>query len=562
MQKHRTHQIDDLAQRVLPDALAPTWVLNEQHNDYGKDYLVEVGEDDGDLTGSSFYVQLKGQEKATISADGTLVKYSLESKYANYYFDKIKDLPVFLVVVDVNQERGWWLFLQPVLEADQTWRKQGSITLSLSAATNITDTDSLREAVDEAKKWMRLHHPESIHESVVAHKERIDRTDPRFDVAVSLVNDKPRFKLLAKEEVLLTFDFSGDPDEIGTKVNELIDKGALVAFKPGEVRVTGSKLFEDVEETGCSIQAAINLTGTFTIACRDSEGGELARLSDVPGRYTGGRRELWFEGELVNSPLTIKLGPLAQGVGGSVKLDLNLDKWDGQPLSQLAYFDRLYHFFHTLPHSTESEINCQQDGNQVFSVTLPIQKQPFAGPLAHYLGILSKARKVARHFDVNPTWTVESFDQENQENAEQLYAIFFEDGWRQPMPNVRLTADCIRRTFNSDAARQATKPGFLKLISDCKYMFLSEEIEVGRLVQDYSNMSIRIMDKKRRPAKRKAKGRKKKGKVSNVFRRRTVKIALVGTKKTVMRISKEEEPFSEPAAGLTMISERTKVTES
>ncbi len=63
MNKHRTHQIDDLAQRFLRDALPPTWVPNEQHRDYGKDYLVEIGEDNGDLTGSSFYVQLKGQEK-------------------------------------------------------------------------------------------------------------------------------------------------------------------------------------------------------------------------------------------------------------------------------------------------------------------------------------------------------------------------------------------------------------------------------------------------------------------------------------------------------------------
>ena len=52
MKRHRTHQIDDLAQRVLRDALHPSWVLNEQHNDYGKDYLVEIGEDNGDLTGS------------------------------------------------------------------------------------------------------------------------------------------------------------------------------------------------------------------------------------------------------------------------------------------------------------------------------------------------------------------------------------------------------------------------------------------------------------------------------------------------------------------------------
>src|SRR4051794_22299563 len=113
MNKHRTHQIDELAQRVFRDALPATWVPNEQHKDYAKDYVVEIGEDDGDLTGSGFYVQLKGQEKVEFNADGTLVKFSLETQHAAYYLDKIKDLPVFLVVVDVNKKKGWFHFVQP-----------------------------------------------------------------------------------------------------------------------------------------------------------------------------------------------------------------------------------------------------------------------------------------------------------------------------------------------------------------------------------------------------------------------------------------------------------------
>src|SRR5258707_530073 len=115
MQKHPAHQTDDLAQRILRDALPPSWVVNEQGKDYGKDYLVEIGEDNGDLTGSSFYVQLKGHEHAELSADGTLVKQSLESKHASYYFDKVKDLPVFLVVVDVAKKKAWCINIPYVL---------------------------------------------------------------------------------------------------------------------------------------------------------------------------------------------------------------------------------------------------------------------------------------------------------------------------------------------------------------------------------------------------------------------------------------------------------------
>jgi Domain of unknown function (DUF4365) len=381
MNKHRSHQIDDLAQRVFRDALPSTWVVNKQDDDYAKDYLVEIGDNNGNLSGSSFYVQLKGHERAELSADGTQVKHSFETKYAAYYLDKIKDLPVFLVVVDVKQKKGWWLFLQPILEDDQTWRKQTSITVNLPDANILTAMDRLRQAVDEAKKWMRLHHPESIHESVVAHKERVRRIDPRFDVAVSLVNDQPRFMLLPKEEVPITFTFTGDRKEIDKKVTEMIDKGELVTFQPGEVKVTGTKLFEQVEEVGCAIQAAVQLKGTLSLVCRDAEARELARLSELPGRFTGGRQELWFEGELTNSPLSIKLGPIALGMGGSVQMNLNLHRWDGQRLRQLAYFDRLHSFFRALLKSTTIMIECQQDGNSVFSVTLPLQPPSFAEAL-------------------------------------------------------------------------------------------------------------------------------------------------------------------------------------
>ena len=112
MKKPRSHQIDELAQRFFRNALPTAWTYNEQHRDYGKDYLVEIGDDDDEQTGLSFLVQLKGQEKVKSTADGSNVKFSLKNKHAAYYLDKIRDLPVFLVVVDVNSRKGWYGFVQ------------------------------------------------------------------------------------------------------------------------------------------------------------------------------------------------------------------------------------------------------------------------------------------------------------------------------------------------------------------------------------------------------------------------------------------------------------------
>ena len=549
MNKHRSHQIDNLAQQFLWSALPVTWVPNKQENDYAKDYLVEIGEENGDLTGSSFYVQLKGKERVDRTADGSQIKYPLESKYATYYFDKVKDLPVFLVLVDVSRKRGWWLFLQPALEADQAWRDQKSITVRMPAINDMTDTTRLSGAVEEAKKWMRLHHPESIHESVVAHKERITAIDPRFDVKVSLVNEQPMFTLLPKQEIPLSITFTGDREEMGRKVSDLIDKGVQVGFQPGEVRVTGSKLFEQIERVGCEIQASVNLAGTLTLVCLDAKERELARLSDVPGQFSGGRKELWFEGELVNSPLSLRLGPIAPDAGGSVQLKLNFHRWDGQRLRQLAYFARLKQFFEILPDSSSTSVECQQDGNTVFSVRTPLQTQPFAAPLARYLDTLSKARKVAERFHANPAWEVKAFDRDTQETADQLYAVFFGNGWSQPMPNVELTAECIRESFNFDIAKQANKPELVTLVgTDCEYAFFGEKIQVGKLVQQYTDMIVRVKREQPPRAGRRRKGRKKPKGATRPSRKSTVGIVLVGSEATVMNVHTEEPTSSEREA--------------
>ena len=100
---------------------------------------------------------MKGQERAKFSRDGNFVKYTLDKKYADYYHDRVEDLPVFLVVVDVSIKRGWWLFLQAALDEDQSWRGRNSVTLSLPVSNDIFDKDLMRKGVEFAKKWIKEH---------------------------------------------------------------------------------------------------------------------------------------------------------------------------------------------------------------------------------------------------------------------------------------------------------------------------------------------------------------------------------------------------------------------
>ena len=542
MKRHRTHQIDELAQRIFKNALPPTWVVNKQENDYAKDFHVEIGEDNSDLTGSSFFVQLKGQEKADISADGSLVKYCLEIKYAAYYLDKIKDLPVFLVVVDVNSKKGWWLFLQPVLDANQAWRKKGGqnakkkpcVTVSLPISNDISDTASLRMAVEEAKKWMRLYHPASIHEAIVAHKERITRTDPRFDVRTSVVNDRPSFTLLAKQDVSIKMTFSGTPGEINKKVSDLLDKGALVEFSPGELTISGSPLFEQMERTGVTMKVGIDLPIKMSLTCRNAEGKELAKLSDLTGTITGGRLELFCEAGLAGSLFSVTMGPIRSDNLGSmkVKVKINLNQWENQRLHHLSYFDYLQRFFAALSGSTATTIECEHNGNIVFSATAPLQSVPFVAPTAYLLETLRQARRVAERLNLNPIWTVNKFDWDSEQAIKELYGVFFENAWLASIPGLRIVWKAQKaQTFGSDGSR--TKGRFVRVTSNWSYSFLGERfVPIERIVRETTEMNLAF-----RKTRRKVNGPKgQRGNVRKQLSRTSLECILTGSPKSMMRV--------------------------
>jgi hypothetical protein len=491
MKRHRTHQIDELAQQYFRATIPVTWSYNEQVHDYGKDYLVEPGEEDGEQTGLNFFVQLKGQEAVEFTRDGKQVKFQLETMHAAYYVDKVKDLPVFLVVVDVNRKKGWYHFLQPDLETDRSWRKQKSVTIRLPASNDLAHRTKLLEDIVSAKRMMRLLHPESIQDTIAAHKRRIRTLDPRFDVAVSLVNETPMFELRALEPVSWQVEFRGGKKKAREKVSELLDKGMLVEFKPGEVKITGSPLFEEFEQTGGAMQAALDLPATVTLVYRNAEGRVVGQLTDVPGRIKGGRKELWFDGRLEASPLSARLGPMGRGTSGSMRVNWNLAHWDEQKILHLAYFDKLLDFTRDLADSAAADVQCQVHGTEFFSVTVPQNMGRVPEKLSLYMALIDKARKVAQRFGINPAWTVKTFDADSQQTARDLYALFFEGKLVRKTPNLTAKLTVSKTSFRPEVLKQAKGLVPLSVVSDWGATLLGEKFEIGTVTDEYTAVKLR-----------------------------------------------------------------------
>lgn len=134
----------------------------EDQEDYGVDYELEMLDQKGKATGLILKVQQKGAKHVTVSRDGKWVLYAdLPLEKMKYYL-KDMSIPIFFVVVDASDERMWWTRLQGEPEVENAYRAavaadHKTMTVRLPAANMLPDTlDKMFEARTEAKTSILL----------------------------------------------------------------------------------------------------------------------------------------------------------------------------------------------------------------------------------------------------------------------------------------------------------------------------------------------------------------------------------------------------------------------
>lgn len=490
MKRPEQHQIDELAQRVFKNKLPASWVVNEQTNDYGKDYLVEIANEENELTGTAFYVQLKGQKSVRQSKDRMHVKFSLESKYARYYAENIRDLPVFLVVVDTSVEGAWWLFLQNYLDDDQRWKRQQSFTIDLPTINKLDNSESVAKAVKNAQNWLRARHPTAIPDAINAYQCKLEKLDPRFRVSVSYRDGGTHALIEPRTEpVSVTLKLTGDTHMITQKMTDLIGRGKKVRLEDGEFEFEGSSLFTSYGPGPVEIQWASSHQGTATIVLFDEEKNEISRVSEIGGTYTGGVSELRFKSAPSKLPVCIETPALHES-GGSLQLKFPLSVWDGSPILHLPYFDRAYAFFAAMVRCSYLKTEFHIDGNLLAEGKLSTFHMPKAESIEQLVASLSKARKVFRHANLNPIWSLSRFDEDFFDTVNLVHALLFEDGIRKPLPDHSFTIPIKRNTLNEDVLKEPPKPALLRLSSESKAVILDQEIQLGTVSDDYNDVMI------------------------------------------------------------------------
>ena len=404
MQKHLTHVIDEEAVGIFKRALPPKeWTVYDIKPDYGKDHKVELV-DGGEHTGLTFWVQIKGQKIVRRLKDGTIA-FKLERKDLDYHNKLL--VPLFLIVVDVTNQVGYWVFLQEYVRTrlrNDAWRTQDYIQIHLSASNTLSKTSLLRQAVREAIRYMT---GLTFHADIGVEQQRLEAIDPRFRVEITAGAGGRCYRFHSDEEISIRLSYKdGDPNS--GKIEDILDLAQPVVIRGGEIEMKGSPLLEFMfERAGDSdVRLEFNkLVQGFANLIRNDEAGEIrGRVEAIPCKIKCGRAVARIEARLPSDLLVLIMTiPFEPAGATQVSMSVNLSTWSGRRLMDLPLFDQLAGLLLNFGAGHRLAFECFAPGQRVLRGTLSFeQDQPYEG-VSFLIEILRKARAIAALRSVNPT---------------------------------------------------------------------------------------------------------------------------------------------------------------
>lgn len=403
-----TREIDKRAQDTFSIMLPPSWLVRKQDPDIHIDYFVETTHG-SDPSGLVFGVQLKGTTRPTLSKN--FIKYPLKTKHLKYYLDRVKQ-PVFLIIIDVNKKGGYWIFIQEWAKnqlINESWRKQKIITVKIPITNSISEHAIFHAHIQEADIYMKELWPSSILSAVEKERNSLEELDPRIKVDISLHNGRPHYSLSANEK--FQFDFQvKNFSENKKRFTELINLGKGMSLGMEEIiGISGSPLLENIFKKAqggkLEIQPGIVVSPNITLTTSDSSQNQHT-LFGITGKMSGGKKGIHFEGSLSKSPLKFGFFIHEEAFKFKIKANFGFDfkPWENQPILQLAYFEKIQEFFALLQETRFFVINCEIDGNEIFSGKGKLSEH-ICNEMAQtleYLAVIGKIRLIGRFVGINP----------------------------------------------------------------------------------------------------------------------------------------------------------------
>ena len=162
MSKMNPKEINRRAGKIFESKIPDNCVIRPQEDqeDYGIDYELELMEPNDKATGFIFKVQQKGQETAVYSPDAKYLVFSgLSVERMTYYLEKVR-IPVVVSVVDIATDSAVWIILHGNPEINKAYSAavaagQETMSIKIPVANRLPDTfDKLIAACGDANKTL------------------------------------------------------------------------------------------------------------------------------------------------------------------------------------------------------------------------------------------------------------------------------------------------------------------------------------------------------------------------------------------------------------------------
>ena len=153
MKKPTTHNIRDHSEALLKHFFSK-WICNQLFNDYGLDFLVTIVEDEY-ISYYNFFVQLKGTKSLRVSKNSFV--FNIEKKYLKEY--KYQILPVFLIIFNVDSEKGYWINIQKYIysqlsRVNPKWEDQEYIRIKIPKSNMLINLDEFKKEIIKDYRFM------------------------------------------------------------------------------------------------------------------------------------------------------------------------------------------------------------------------------------------------------------------------------------------------------------------------------------------------------------------------------------------------------------------------
>lgn len=456
----------------------PDWIVRPDEPDYHIDFNIELGVDDNP-DGQRFFVQLKGRRK--IPKKSEFASASVKAEHLWYYANKCR-LPVFLLLADIEHKKVYYIFIQKWIDKNQkTFDPDDSkkIQIKIPRSQSLDNLENFRESVKEALVYMNEKYPGSPEASIALERKKLEILDPNFAYDLSFTNNgKTRHVTLLPKKgksTHINIEFGGNAGTMAVRQN--FESGRPIKLTNEHVKISGVKLLEGMDQF--TLECNPVPTGVVDIRITGNEDAAAFRPFTMTGNFYKGASGFTINAQLkdlLELELVTRFETDRTLSMNCEKMSFSLNKWIGQKILTLPYFDQINTFSESLSKKQQLNYEIEYNGLYLGKGQIAIADHDGSETTQSFTcRVLKSIRTVCARININPACP-DIFDLSDDESQWWLEAASLVEN-----DSVKLSGEGLKITGELDDPKiDLPETGLFKIESDYAYAAFCGEVVLGR----------------------------------------------------------------------------------